>query len=88
MYLIRIVSINQGQDEMNTHLNSNIQQAKKPIVTSHFLSDTQIAQRYGVSRQTVWRWASTDGTFPTPIKLSPGCTRWNLTDLENWEAAK
>lgn len=73
---------------MNTQLNSNVQEAKKPRTPSQFLSDTQISQRYGVSRQTVWRWASTDSTFPAPIKLSPGCTRWNLTDLEAWEAAK
>lgn len=73
---------------MNTQLNSNIQEVKKPRAPSQFLSDTQIAQRYGVSRQTVWRWAATDTTFPTPIKLSPGCTRWNISDLESWEAAK
>lgn len=73
---------------MNTQLNSNIQEVVKLQAPSQFLSDTQIATRYGVSRQTVWRWAATDKTFPSPTKLSPGCTRWNISALEAWEAAK
>lgn len=50
-----------------------------------FLSDTDVAERYGVSRQTIWRWVKTDATFPKSIKLSPGCTRWNIADIEYWE---
>ena len=53
------------------------------LQTETYISDTQIAKRYGVSRQSVWRWSATDITFPTPIKLSAGCTRWKLTDLED-----
>lgn len=55
---------------------------------SPFLSDKQIAKYYGVTRVTVWRWAANDPTFPKPIKLSPGCTRWKLSDLEAWECSK
>jgi predicted DNA-binding transcriptional regulator AlpA len=73
---------------MTTQLNSNIQEAKKPLTPSHFLSDIQFGSRYDVSRQTIWRWAATDDTFPKPIKLSPGCTRWKLSDIEAWESAK
>jgi prophage regulatory protein len=53
-----------------------------------YLTDKQIAAMFGVSRITVWRWASTDPTFPSPIKLSPGCTRWKLSAIEAWEAGK
>ncbi|MEV8468637.1 AlpA family phage regulatory protein [Fluviibacterium sp. DFM31] len=53
-----------------------------------FLSDTQLAQRYGVHRSTPWRWLKTDPNFPSPFTLSPGCTRWRLADLEKWEAAR
>ena len=53
-----------------------------------YLSDVQIALRYGVSRQTIWRWASCDPQFPTAIKLSAGCTRWRLSDIEVWELSK
>lgn len=55
---------------------------------SIYLSDSQIANRFGVSRQTTWRWAATDPTFPKPIKLSAGCTRFKLSELEAWESAK
>ena len=53
-----------------------------------FLSDTQIAARYGVHRSTPWRWVKSDPGFPKPVVLSPGCTRWRLCELEAWEAAK
>lgn len=53
-----------------------------------FLSDRQTAERYGVSRITIWRWRKADPTFPDPVTLSPGCVPWRLSDLEAWEAAK
>lgn len=53
-----------------------------------FLSDTQVAARYGVSRVSIWRWRKTDPTFPQPTTFSPGCVRWKLADLEAWEAGK
>lgn len=53
-----------------------------------YLSDRQLSERFGVSRTTPWRWAKTDPTFPKPITLSPGCTRWRLTEIEAWEAQK
>ena len=53
-----------------------------------YLSVAQVAARYGVHRTTPWRWSKTDPTFPKPIALTPGCTRWKLADLEAWEAAK
>ena len=53
-----------------------------------FVSDKAIAERYGVTRPSVWRWLKTDPTFPKPISLSPGCTRWRLDEIEAWEAAR
>ncbi|NGM45165.1 AlpA family phage regulatory protein [Rhodobacter sp. SGA-6-6] len=53
-----------------------------------FLTDKQIASRYDVSRPTVWRWLKVDPSFPHPVRLSPGCVRWRLTDIEKWEAEK
>ena len=53
-----------------------------------FLSDRQVAQRYSVSRQTPWGWLKKDASFPKPVSLSPGCTRWSLSDLEAWEIAQ
>ena len=50
-----------------------------------YLSDKDLADRYGVHRTTVWRWVS-NGALPHPVKLSPGCTRWRGADVEQFEA--
>lgn len=53
-----------------------------------FLSDIRLAQRYGVHRSTPWRWTKTDPGFPKPVTLTPGCTRWRLSEIEHWEASR
>lgn len=58
------------------------------MTASPYLSVRQAVERYGVNRSTLWRWLKTDPTFPRPISLSPGCSRWKLAELEAWEAAK
>lgn len=52
-----------------------------------FLSDIDVAKRYSVARPTVWRWAKETHGFPKPIHISPGTTRWRLSDLVDYEAA-
>lgn len=47
---------------------------------AEFVTDIQLAARYAVSRQTVWRWAK-EGRLPAPIKLGPNCTRWRFADV-------
>lgn len=54
--------------------------------SERYLRDTAVAQRYGVSRQTVWRWVA-QGRLPEPIKLSEGATRWRVSDLLAHEAS-
>jgi prophage regulatory protein len=53
-----------------------------------YLSDLQVSARYGVHRSTPWRWTNSDLAFPKPIALTPGCTRWRLSDVEAWEARR
>ncbi len=51
-----------------------------------YLKDAQVASRLGVSRSTPWRWLKKPSmSFPKPIQLSPGCTRWKLSELVAWE---
>lgn len=52
-----------------------------------FLTDKEVALRYNVTRPTVWRWLRF-GRIPTPLKLSPRCTRWNEETLRRWEQGK
>lgn len=53
-----------------------------------YTNDQGLAARLSVSRQTIWRLVKSDPTFPKPIRLTPGCTRWLLSEVEAWEASK
>lgn len=53
-----------------------------------YLTDKQVADRFGVSRPTVWRWVRSENGFPKPVTLSAGCSRWRLSDIEAWEATR
>lgn len=68
--------------------SESINQSKQSTSHSIFLADFQLAERYGVCRQTIWRWSSDNPTFPKPKKLSYGCSRWCLKDIEQWEVTK
>ena len=50
-----------------------------------YLTDREVAKRYGVSRATIWRWRNNDPHFPQPIVVSPGTTRCALSRLLEWE---
>ena len=52
-----------------------------------YVTDTALAERFQVSRATIWRWSQTR-RFPDPIKLSAGCTRWRLAEVEEWESGQ
>ncbi|MCD9148837.1 helix-turn-helix transcriptional regulator [Pseudophaeobacter flagellatus] len=49
-----------------------------------YLSVDQVAHRFGVSKDSIWRWKR-KGDFPTPVKLGGTTTRWRLIDIEEWE---
>lgn len=50
-----------------------------------YVSDGELARRFNVSRQSIWRWARMNPKFPKPRKLSNGTTRWFLPEIEAWE---
>ncbi len=50
-----------------------------------YLSVQQVAERYGVSTDTIWRWVR-NGAFPKRYKLGGGTTRWRMADLIEHEA--
>jgi prophage regulatory protein len=59
-----------------------------PIMSETYLQDTKVAARFGTDRSTIWRWVKSPAGFPKPVKLSPGCVRWKLSDIERWEAER
>lgn len=46
-----------------------------------FLNVSQVAARYNVSTDTIWRWTR-QGDMPRPQKVGLNVTRWRLSDLE------
>jgi predicted DNA-binding transcriptional regulator AlpA len=53
-----------------------------------FLTDKQLGGRWGVTRQTIWKWLRDDPSFPRPTQLSAGTTRWRLDEVEVWEVSR
>lgn len=51
-----------------------------------YLKDTEVAERFGIARQTVWKRVS-HGYLPAPVKLPPNSTRWRLSSLLDFEKA-
>lgn len=51
-----------------------------------YLRDTDLATRYRVARNTIWRWLRQRDGMPRPVRLSAGCSRWRLSEIEEWEA--
>ncbi|MGP9509522.1 MULTISPECIES: helix-turn-helix transcriptional regulator [unclassified Halomonas] len=49
-----------------------------------YLTAKQVAERLGVSINTVWRWVREQDDFPKPKKLGEKTTRWRLEDVDNW----
>jgi prophage regulatory protein len=58
----------------------------QPETGTKWLSDQDVASRYGVSRITVWRWSKA-GQFPKPRKLGANTTRWLASEIEAHDAA-
>lgn len=50
-----------------------------------WLSDRDLAVRYGVNRITVWRWARS-GVIPKPRKIGPNTSRWSASEIEAHDA--
>lgn len=65
---------------------NQVKRPSTPQSESRFHSVAEVAQRYGRSRATIWRWVKTNKHFPEPIKLSPGTSRWSENQLLEFES--
>ena len=54
---------------------------------TRYISAGQLAERYGVDKSTVWRWAQRN-ILPAPVKLSEQCTRWKLDEIDQRDAER
>jgi prophage regulatory protein len=55
----------------------NVRIFTMPKITAR---DVQLAERFQVTRQTIWRWART-GVIPKPFKIG-GSSRWDVEAVE------
>ena len=53
-----------------------------------FLSVQDVASRYAVSVATIWRHTKDNPAFPKPLKILNGSTRWRLSEILVYEAAR
>lgn len=51
-----------------------------------YLTTAQVADRYGISRTTVWRWIKA-GRLPEPVMIGPGVKRFSITELDAADTA-
>ena len=51
-----------------------------------FLRAKDVAARLGVKPGTVWKWAR-EGKLVKPMKLSPKCSVWKVSDIEKFQQA-
>lgn len=54
---------------------------------SIYLSVRDVADRFGVSVDTIWRWKREE-KFPAAVKLGGRTTRWRLQDVLDWEVSR
>ena len=59
-----------------------------PFAEDRYLSVQDVARRYAVSVQTVWRHTKQNPAFPKPIKILNGSTRWRLSDVLAFEVSR
>lgn len=57
------------------------------IPETGFMRQSQVLTFVPVSKATLWRRVKA-GTFPAPVKLSPGVTAWRAEDLRAWIAVQ
>jgi prophage regulatory protein len=50
-----------------------------------YLTVDQVAERLGVSTDSIWRWKRAD-KFPKAVRVGPGSTRWRLSDIVAYES--
>lgn len=60
----------------------------QPHAEERYLSVQDVARRYAISIQTVWRHTKQNPGFPKPIKILNGTTRWRMSDILSFELAR
>ncbi|MBW8319788.1 MAG: hypothetical protein K0M49_20570 [Arenimonas sp.] len=66
----------------------NVSVGGMPQAEERYLSVQDVARRYAISIQTVWRHTKHNPDFPKPIKILNGSTRWRMSDILAYEVRR
>jgi prophage regulatory protein len=55
--------------------------------SNRIIRPRELAERIGLSLATIWR-LRRRGDLPDPIRLSPGCVGWRISDIDAWLASR
>ena len=58
-----------------------------PATNVTYLSIAQISERLSVAPVTIYRWMKL-GQFPAGRHFSPGCRRWSMQEIVDWETSR
>ncbi len=45
---------------------------------------TEVAEKFSVSKASIWNWAKNNPHFPKPAKLTSKVTVWKLSELNDY----
>jgi predicted DNA-binding transcriptional regulator AlpA len=76
-----------GQLRMCRRYRHLMAAGKPKVVTTPFVTVEQVAERYGVSTDSIWHWKR-NGRFPAPRRVGPNIARWRLADLIEHESIR
>lgn len=62
----------------------NTEDSQRKLPGRVLISAAQGARATGVAESTWWEWARTIPDFPTPIRISARCTRWDEAEITAW----
>jgi predicted DNA-binding transcriptional regulator AlpA len=60
----------------------------KSLAEERYLSAQDLARRYTISVQTVWRDTKHNPDIPKPIKILNGSTRWRISEIMAFEISR
>ena len=81
-----ILKLSIGRDYLHQHSTGMIMNQEIGAL-ERFLSVTEVDRVHPVSRSTRWRMVRA-GTFPAPVKLSPGRIGWREVNVVEWRQTR
>ena len=73
---------------VEAHLLEISDRARPRVRTQRLGSLSDLAERLGVSRQTVWNWTRRYEDFPVPLAETASGPLWALREVEDWAKAR